>query len=49
MARHGAFSAPDKKTREFGKAWIMPDDSQGFHPAWCLRKQFPQGGNAGVV
>ena len=49
MAQRGAFSGAQENMREFGKAWIMPDDSQGFHPAWCLRKQFLQGVNAGVV
>lgn len=49
MARQGAFPAAQKKMREFAKTRIMPDDSQGFHPARCLRKQFLQGVNAGVV
>ncbi len=49
MAGHGGFPAAHEKTREIAKAWIMPDDQQGFHPSGCSCKKIAQGINAGVV
>ena len=49
MAGHGAFPAAHEQTREFAKAWIMPDDQKGFYRGGRSGKKVPQGVNAGVV
>src|SRR6202011_4970264 len=49
MAEHGAFPAAHEQTREFAKAWIMPDDQKGFYRGGRSGKKVPQGFNVGVV
>lgn len=40
---------PQQETREFGDAWIMPDDQQGFHLAGGLGKNLQQGFGVGII